>query len=142
MSENKFMGYEYQDVTMKRDMKAIYIDEYENFGWKVEQQIGDYGDPTNITLRFKRDRKTKNQTQLTKIGKTFNSSMQNAMGLKKTRHSEVSILIYLMGLIEIVLMACSVFLCVKGMILPSVILAAVALVSWIIPYEALGEKFA
>ena len=32
-SENGFVGYEYKDVTVSRDMKSVYVDGYASFGW-------------------------------------------------------------------------------------------------------------
>ena len=36
MEKNNFIGYEYQDVTVKRSMASMYADSYQNFGWELD----------------------------------------------------------------------------------------------------------
>lgn len=57
MEERKFVGYEYQDVTVKKSMLSMYADGYENFGWSLESTSEPQGKIDSITLNFKRDRK-------------------------------------------------------------------------------------
>ena len=55
MSEH-FVGYEYQDITVKRSMAAVYIDGYENFGLMLDGTRDPAGKQDAVTLSFKRDR--------------------------------------------------------------------------------------
>lgn len=73
-----FVGYEYKEITVKRSMASIYADGYENFGWKSE---GIVHQPSklaidSVTLKFKRDRKIRNKTELTRLQRNFDACVQ------------------------------------------------------------------
>lgn len=36
IKESNFVGYEYREITTKREMESIYADGYQNYGWILE----------------------------------------------------------------------------------------------------------
>lgn len=63
-TKNSFVAYERKEITTKRGMEDIYIDGYQNFGWKQVGRDVFISGLTSVNLRFKRDRKITNREEL------------------------------------------------------------------------------
>lgn len=133
-NENNFIGYEYRDVTVKRNMEPVYSDGYNNFGWTLEgssipiQKVG------SVTMKFKRDRKIRNKAELTRLQRHFDSCVAEIERLELSKIVGASAAAYGIGIAGTALMAGSVFAYLAGMLPLSVILAVPGFAGWIIPY--------
>lgn len=136
MREHPFVGYEYQNVSVKRSMASVYADGYENFGWELEGTEEEPGKLTmdTIALRFKRDRKIQNKVELTRLQRNFDACVSEILSLETSEHVKASIVAYTIGIIGTAFMAGSVFAVTAGMLLPCIILAIPAFIGWVLPY--------
>lgn len=134
MNENRFIGYEYQDVTVKRGMASLYADCYENFGWRLESTASPVGKPDSMVLKFKRDRKIFNKAELTRLQRSFNACFSDILSLESSKYTKASIVAYVVGILGTAFMAGSVFAITAGKLLPCILLALPAFIGWILPY--------
>lgn len=134
MSEKNFIGYEYHDVTVKRNMVSVYTDGYENFGWQLEDTEYAMGAVDSVTLKFKRDRKIRNKTELTRLQRNFDACVGEIVALENSKMVKASIAAYAVGIIGTAFMAGSVFAVTSGFIPLCIILAVPAFAGWILPY--------
>ena len=135
-NENGFVGYEYRDITIDREMESVYVDAYQNFGWGLDKvstpQIG----LNSVTLKFKRDRRIRNKMELTRLQRQFDACVSEITGMERSKAASASIIAYTVGLIGTAFMAGSVFAVVATppLIMLCIILAVPALIGWVLPY--------
>lgn len=134
MSEKNFVGYEYTNVTVKRSVANLYEDSYENFGYELESKSDIVGKIDSVLMRFKRDRKIRNKSELTRLQRNFDSCVNEVIELEKSKYIMASIVAYIIGIIGTAFMAGSVFFVTAGMVVPCIILAVPAFVGWALPY--------
>lgn len=134
MSENNFVGYDYQDVTVKRSMASVYADGYESFGWAMEGTSNHATKIDSITMKFKRDRKIRNKSELTRLQRQFDACVAEIGTLDFSKYTKASVVAYSIGLIGTVFMAGSVFAVTANMIALCVVLAIPAFIGWALPY--------
>ena len=84
MSNNAFVGYEYQEVSVKNGMSSVYADGYENFGWKLENSNFASGKPDSVVMTFKRDRKIRNKPQLTRLQRQSDAIASEIVSLESS----------------------------------------------------------
>ncbi|MBE0069661.1 hypothetical protein, partial [Thermoanaerobacterium thermosaccharolyticum] len=132
--KNNFIGYEYKDITVKRDMEALYVDSYPYFGWVLDGTSPAVKGLTHVTLKFKRDRKIKNKAELTRLQHQFESHAKEIERLEMSKVVGASTVAYVVGVFGTAFMACSVFSYLAGMLPLSIILAVPGVIGWIIPY--------
>lgn len=136
MEKSNFIGYEYQEVMVKRSMISVYADGYENFGWEMEgteERPGKTAVDT-IVMKFKRDRKIRNKAELTRLQRNFDACISEILSLEASKQTKASIVAYTVAIIGTAFMAGSVFFVTADKILPCVILAIPAFIGWILPY--------
>ena len=134
MRKNNFIGYEYQDVTVKSSMASLYADGYENFGWQLETTKRQPGKPDAITMKFKRDRKIRNKAELTRLQRKFDACVGEITALETSKYVKPSVAAYTVGIIGTGFMAGSVFAVTASMIIPCILLAIPAFAGWALPY--------
>lgn len=134
MSERNFVGYEYQDVTVKRSMASVYMDGYENFGWQAEGNETPACGVDSVTIKFKRDRKICNKMELTRLQRNFDSCVNEILELERSKYVKASVAAYGIGIIGTAFMAGSVFAITANMVIPCIILAIPAFAGWILTY--------
>lgn len=132
--KNNFVGYEYKDVSVKRDMEALYTDSYQNFGWVLDGTSSSVKGIGSVNMKFKRDRKIRNKSELTRLQRQFECSAKEIEALENSKALGASSVAYTVGIVGTAFMAGSVFSYIGGMMLLSIILAIPAFVGWIIPY--------
>lgn len=135
---SSFVGYEYKDITVSRDMEAVYADGYENFGWSLEgsDTLPTLQGTNTVNLKFKRDRKIRNKAELTRLQHQFESCAGEIVSLERSKAMAAAIAAYGVGLIGTAFMAGSVFAYISGLLFPSIVLAVPGFLGWIIPYFA------
>ncbi|MGN0552312.1 MAG: hypothetical protein ACI4I1_02940 [Oscillospiraceae bacterium] len=137
MRENSFVGYEYRDVTVKRNMASVIVDGYENFGWEVDstgETIDNLTTIDKMVIKFKRDRKIRNKAELTRLQRNFDACISDIDSLEKSKFVKPSVVAYLVGIIGTAFMAGSVFCVIASKIIPCIILAVPAFIGWVLPY--------
>jgi hypothetical protein len=134
MSNRSFIGYEYQEISVKNEMSSVCADGYANFGWKLEDSSFALGRPDSVVMKFKRNRKIRNKTELTRLQRQFDSIVSDIISLESSKRLKASIIAYTVGIVGTAFMAGSVFSVTAGLILPCIILAIPAFVGWILPY--------
>ena len=142
-SGKDFVGYEYKEMTVLRDMESLYADGYENFGWKLEgiSSIPIVGAGT-VTMKFKRDRKILNKAELTRLQRQFDACVSEILRMEKSKTSKASITAFTVGIVGTAFMAGATFSYLGGLILLCIVLAVPAFIGWILPYFLYNAAFA
>lgn len=139
---NDFVGYEYKEITADRERASIYIDGYMNFGWIVDENVQPSEVMGKLTIKFKRDRKILNKTELTRLQHHFEACMNEIDALEKSKTTDATIWALVIGIIGTALMAGSVFAVTSQppRILLCIVLAIPAFIGWILPYFVYNKK--
>jgi len=146
INAGNFVGYEYRDITINRDLESLYADGYQSFGWILEKAVAP-GSPVglnHITLKFKRDRKIRNKMELTRLQRQFDACVVALEGMERSKTAAASIAAYSIGLAGTAFMAGSVFAIVATPpIIPlCIVLAVPAFAGWILPYFLYKSRYA
>lgn len=134
MDRNNFIGYEYQDVTVKRSMASMYTDSYENFGWELDSTGEQLGKVDSVVMKFKRDRKIRNKAELLRLQRNFDACISEILSLESQKYIKASVAAYTIGVIGTAFMAGSVFAVTAGQIVLCILLAIPAFIGWGLPY--------
>ena len=129
-----FIGYEYKSVTVKRSSADLFIDSYPSFGWQLEGTSLPIGSVNSVTLKFKRDRKIANKTELTRLQRQFEAQVAEVECLEASKVMGASIAAYVIGIVGTAAMAGSVFAFLADMIVLCVVLAVPGFVAWAVAY--------
>lgn len=132
--ENNFVGYEYKDITVKREMESVYADGYRNFGWVLEDTAAAGQNPGSVTLKFKRDRKICNKAELTRLQRQFEACAGDIESMERSKTTGASIAAFTIGILGTAFMALATFSYLNGMLPLMIILAVPGFIGWIIPY--------
>ena len=135
-AEDSYIGYEYKEVNVPREMEPVYVDGYASFGWQKESCNALSTGQETVNLKFKRNRKLRNKAELTRLQRQFEECATEIISLEHAKTMGASIAAYAVGLIGTAFMAGSVFAYIGGLVIASVLLAIPALLGWIIPYFA------
>lgn len=133
-NENGFVGYEYKEMTIKRSLESIYVDCYRSFGWELDGVHTPPQGATYALLKFKRNRKLHNKSEITRLQRQFDAAITEIQSLELSKVMKASTIAYIVGLLGTAFMTGSVFAVTGGSIALSVILAIPAFVGWIAPY--------
>ena len=131
-----FISYEYKELNVKEDQASFYLDCYENFGWKQDENFPPQNKGDLVTLKLKRNRKIVNKVELTRLQRHFEADMQDIVSLENSKTSLATILALLIGILGTVFMAGSVFAVTAEppIIWLCILLAIPAFAGWILPY--------
>lgn len=133
-SKRPFVGYEYLDVTVKRNMAHLYADSYENFGWELEGTGEQIGKVDSVVMKFRRDRKILNKVELTRLQRNFDACVSEITSLEAQKYIKASAVAYAIGVIGTAFMAGSVFAVTSDRIVACILLAIPAFFCWVAPY--------
>jgi len=139
-----FIGYEYRDITVDRDLESLYADGYQNFGWVLDGAAGPLTWVpktrvpktwfSSVTMRFKRDRKIRNKAELTRLQRQFDACVNEIKSMEKSKSASATIAACSVGLIGTAFLAGATFAYLGGLIVLCIILAIPGFIGWIIPY--------
>lgn len=141
--ENKFVGYEYKEVSVRSEMESLWIDSYESFGWMLDGQQKSETAAGKSVLKFKRDRKIINKPELTRLQRQYEDCVHQIEYMENQKKITASVAAYVSGFLGTGFMAGSVFCYIGGLLLPSVLLAFPAFLGWILAYVLyikIGQK--
>ena len=145
-----FVAYEYLSINVISKKEDLYIDCYENFGWKLTNTINsglvdreDYyinnsniNDNKLVNLKFKRDRKIPNKAKVIALQNKCENALKELNRLEKEPNSKGTIYACLVAVVGTILLAISVFLITS--INPTYILGMfigiIGLVGWLLAY--------
>lgn len=131
---NGFTGYEYRDITVQKAMQSVYADSFGSFGW-IADGIGEaVGKVDSVVMKFKRDRKIRNKSELTRLQRQFEACTAEIVSLEKSKVTKAAGVAYAVGVIGCAFMAGSVFAVTAENIPLCVILAVPEFLGWIAPY--------
>ncbi len=140
--ENKFIGYEYKNITVPADQVSMYLDCYENFGWIADEKAylaekqKKLPDQHHSTMRLKRDRKILNKMELTRLQRNFESCAHEIEVLEREKTRLPMIQSLTVGMIGTAFMAGATFAAVHEppLVVLCILLAIPAFSGWIAPY--------
>ena len=134
-----YIGYEYKDKIVPDALVSLYLDCYPCFGWEEDpngiQHVGVHH-RGSTDLRFRRDRKICNKTELTRLQRNFDGCVSEIQNLERSKFSAATMWSLVVGLGGTVFMAGSVFAVTAQTprILLSVILAIPGFIGWAAAY--------
>ena len=131
-----FTSYEYKELNVKEEQASFYLDCYENFGWKQDENFPLQNKGDLVILKLKRNRKIVNKVELTRLQRHFEADMQDIFSLENSKTSLATILALLIGILGTAFMAGSVFAVTAEppIIWLCILLAIPAFAGWILPY--------
>lgn len=133
--DNKdFIGYEYREMKVSGNDEQIITDGYNNFGWEKTGETSNGLYPSQVTLKFRRDRNIRNKAELGRLQRQFDNTVKTIGDMEKSKSSLASIIAYVIGIVGTAFMAGSVFSYLGNVIWSCVVLAIPGFIGWIIPY--------
>lgn len=137
--QKQFTSYEYKELNVREEQASFYLDCYENFGWRQDENFPSkrqQGKADVVTLKLKRNRKIINKVELTRLQRNFEADMQDIASLENSKTRQATILALMIGVIGTAFMAGSVFAVTAEppVIWLCILLAIPAFVGWILPY--------
>jgi len=135
-NKQRFLSYEYKEVTVSSDTASFYLDCYESFGWKLDENFPAKESSGKTTLKLKRDRKLVNKTELTRLQRNFEANMDEISALERSKTSSANIWAFSIALVGTAFMAASVFAVTARpmQLVLSIILAVPGFAGWFAPY--------
>lgn len=97
MQEKDFVTYEYKTVSVKAKDLNKAIDLYEAFGWEVTGTTTAFG---SVTVSLKRDRKQKHKTELSKLERQAETTMESINGLHRSKTLGAGIFGWIFGTVS------------------------------------------
>lgn len=89
---------------------------------------------STVTMKFKRNRKIRNKSELTRLQRQFDAIANEIVSLENSKVVGASTVAYIIGVLGTAFMAGSVFAYLGARIPLCIILAIPAFIGWIIPY--------
>ena len=107
-----FTTYEYKEITVCSDKAPLYLDCYESFGWKQDENFSPQESGDKVTLKLKRDRRLVNKVELTRLQRNFEATMNEILALEHSKSTAATIWALCTGLVGTAFMAgrCLLFL--------------------------------
>ena len=131
-----FTAYEYKEITVRSDQASLYLDCYESFGWQQDENFPLQETKDTVNIRLKRDRKLVNKTELTRLQRNFEASMEEIDALERSKTTAATIWALCVALAGTAFMAGSVFAATADppRIVLCILLAIPGFAGWIAPY--------
>ena len=80
-------GFDYLKVTVEEDLLSRYMDGYEKFGWRMDENVPTEKNMGKATLHMKRSRHIINKVELTRLQQHYEACMEEVSTLKATIRS-------------------------------------------------------
>lgn len=108
-----YIGYEYKEKSVPEPFISLYLDSYPCFGWEADPNGSNHIQNTKstgrVSLRFRRNRKICNKTELTRLQRSFDGCLAEIEALERSKSSFALACALTVGLIGTAFMAGSVF---------------------------------
>lgn len=102
-------SFDYLKIVVEDDLCSQYMDGYESFGWKPDENMPPEKSGGKITLHFKRSRSILNKTELTRLQRNYEACMAEIAALEASKGSVPAMVSLTSGLVGCAFMAGSVF---------------------------------
>ncbi|MDO5423276.1 MAG: hypothetical protein Q4F41_06075 [Eubacteriales bacterium] len=102
-------SFEYLKVTVEEELLSQYMDGYEKFGWRMDENIPTEKRMGKATLHMKRSRYVVNKVELTRLQRHYESCMKEIAALEASKSSVPTCVSLTCGLAGCAFMAGSVF---------------------------------
>lgn len=102
-------SFDYLKVTVEENLLSQYIDGYEKFGWKLDENIPTEKNMGKAILHMKRGRKISNKVELTRLQKHYEACMEEICAMEASKNSIPAMVSLSCGLGGCGFMAGSVF---------------------------------
>ena len=87
-NEAGMAGYDWKEVTVKKDKESLYAENYQNFGWELVNTSAPYPNALTVILKFRRDSSIRNKAELERLEQQFESGLRQIEKIEsKTRNS-------------------------------------------------------
>lgn len=140
IKKDDFIGYEYSEVKIRKEYSSLLIDNYQNFGWILENLETIIQPVGHVLIQFKRDRKIRNKAELTRLQRQLDSLIEQISRLEKQKSAMAMVAALAIGVIGCTFLAGSVFAISYGENIPLTILFGLpGLLGWILPYFVYGK---
>lgn len=106
---NTYTSYEYKEIPVPYKDVSLFLDCYESFGWKMDDNRPANRVGRTVTLYLKRDRKIINKMELTRLQRNFESCIREIELLERSKVQVPAMWAILIGIIGTFFMAGSVF---------------------------------
>ena len=148
MEKQDFIGYDYREITVEKNQISAYMDGYECFGWTLDenhqevfertvvQNSSEFQKSGKTVLRFKRNRKIINKTELTRLQRYFEDCMRQIAELEQSKIRMGMIAAMIIGIVGCAFMAGSAFAITNEppLVIACTLLAIPGFTCWILPY--------
>lgn len=140
-----FIAWEYQEITADSRNFSMLLDGYECFGWKTDENQGRIRESGQPVIRLKRDRKTVNRAELTRLQRHYEDCIRQIREMERKKTSAATAVCLAAGITGTAFMTGSVFAVTAQppVIWLCVLLAIPGFAGWIIPgflYRAVVKK--
>ena len=141
MSEQVIDSYDYMKVTVDEEFCSQYMDGYEKFGWKMDENMPSEKNMGKVTLHMKRNRHIMNKVELTRLQQHYEYCMEEINTLEASKNSVPTIASLSCGLVGCGFVAGSVFAVTNEppIIWLTVLLAIPGFVLWAMSYFSYKE---
>lgn len=109
MSEHVIDSFDYLKVTVDEKLYSQYIDGYEKFGWKMDENMKSEKNMGKATFHMKRSRHIINKVELTRLQQHYESCMEEIATLEASKDSVPTMVSIGCGLVGCGFVAGSVF---------------------------------
>ena len=130
-----YIGYDYKTITTDSEKASLYLDAYGCFGWTPDESASTRQFVSVVTLKFKRDRKILNKSELTRLQQHFEACMNEITALERSKTGKATIYSIIVGLIGAAFLAGSVFAVTAEppIIWLCIVLGVPGLIGWALP---------
>ncbi len=98
MSEHAIESFDYLTVTVDEKLCSQYMDGYEKFGWKMDENMQTEKNMGKVTLHMKRSRHIMNKVELTRLQQHYEYCMEEIGMLENSKNSVPAIVSISCGL--------------------------------------------
>lgn len=98
MSEHAIESFDYLTVTVDEKLCSQYMDGYEKFGWKMDENMQTEKNMGKVTLHMKRSRHIMNKVELTRLQQHYEYCMEEIAILENSQNSVPAIVSISCGL--------------------------------------------
>lgn len=160
--EKSYVGYEYKNVTTRKEMESVVTDGYINFGWRLEKStptvvkhiwgpirvilaplallpgtpfgkmIQDHKSETKVDLHLKRNKAITSKNELNRLQIQFEKIIDGINSLEESKTIGASVAAYIVGIVGTVCMGLSTFSYLADNLQACIILAVPGFLGWIL----------
>ena len=132
--QNNFIGYEYRDLIIDREMESMCTNGYQSFGWTLDTALPPQIALNKVTLKFKRDRKIRNKAELTRLQRQFDACVHEINSLEKAALSHASAIALSVGLMGTAFLSGAIWAIIKEHMILGIMCSLPAFIGWLLPY--------